>query len=63
MFNKIKRLSSTAKIHVFDYHNDILNPNRDLRSEIEQSFGPKGLGICLVSNVPNYSEKRIMLLL
>ncbi len=57
-----KLSSSRAKITVFDFQKDIMDPKRDLRREIEESYGPKGMGICLVSNIPDFVQKRSQLL-
>ena len=43
-------------------YNDLLNGNEDLPGAIQAAFGPSGLGILLISNVPGLAEKRRRLL-
>lgn len=51
----------TAGVVNLDY-NDLLNDSIDLSAEIERAYGPDGLGILTVSNVPQFAELRAQLL-
>ncbi|KAL4473132.1 hypothetical protein ABPG72_007362 [Tetrahymena utriculariae] len=42
---------------VFDY-SEISNKNLDLSDRIKEAYGPQGIGLCLVKNVPNYPKLR-----
>lgn len=50
-----------ASVVILDY-SQIINPKEDLRKEIERAYGPKGVGLALVKNVPGYEKKRKALL-
>jgi hypothetical protein len=41
---------------------ELLNQTADLSQKVEAAFGPNGLGICSVSGVPGFVEKREALL-
>jgi len=53
--------SQENRVVTFDYK-EISNPDADLTSKIENAFGPNGLGLCIVTGVPNFVEKRARLL-
>lgn len=42
-------------------YEDLVN-NTDVSAEIEQAYGPDGLGILTVSGVPDYERRRLRLL-
>lgn len=51
----------TAKIVEFDY-SELLNKETLLLDKIKEAYGPEGVGICLVRNIPGYVEARLNLL-
>mmetsp|Transcript_26127 Transcript_26127/g.22976 ORF Transcript_26127/g.22976 Transcript_26127/m.22976 type:complete len:143 (-) Transcript_26127:646-1074(-) len=53
---------STEELTVFFDYEEIINRDANLDEKIERAFGPEGLGLCIVKNVPNYVEKREKLL-
>ncbi|EGR32095.1 hypothetical protein IMG5_097090 [Ichthyophthirius multifiliis] len=50
-----------APIVIFDYE-DLKNRESILYEKIDKAFGPHGIGLCLVSNVPDYEKYRTALL-
>ncbi|KAL4469872.1 hypothetical protein ABPG72_011093 [Tetrahymena utriculariae] len=51
----------TAKIIEFDYA-ELADKGKPLYEKIKDAYGPEGVGICLVRNVPGYVEARKKLL-
>jgi hypothetical protein len=43
-------------------YEQLADPGADLSSQVEAAFGPEGLGICVVDNVPGYVDARATLL-
>lgn len=51
----------SAKIVEFDYA-ELVDKTKPLYEKIRDAYGPEGVGICLVRNVPGYVEARKNLL-
>lgn len=58
---RVMSLAHQARVVVLDYA-ALSDPKSDLSSELRTAFGPSGLGVCLVKNVPGYSALRTDLL-
>ena len=43
-------------------YEQLADPGADLSAQVEAAFGPEGLGICVVDNVPGYADARAKLL-
>lgn len=56
-----KKEVKTAKIVEFDYA-ELVDKALCLNDKIRDAYGPEGVGICLVRNVPGYVEARKKLL-
>jgi len=56
----VKYVSAESPVAKIDYQ-DLVN-NADLSASLKAGFGPEGLGIIVVSGVPNFVEKRQRLL-
>lgn len=42
---------------VFEYE-ELLNRESVLDDKIKQAYGPEGIGLCVVKNIPNYTNYR-----
>lgn len=60
MLKAVKRTVTTFNPVCIDYQS--LANSKNLDSEIEEGFGPQGLGIITVKNTPDYQAKRLALL-
>jgi len=49
--------TKTAQIVEFDY-TELLDKSKPLYEKIKNAYGPEGVGICLIKNIPGYVEAR-----
>ncbi|EFN54659.1 hypothetical protein CHLNCDRAFT_135248 [Chlorella variabilis] len=51
------QLSASSRVVVLRYE-DLANPDVDISAQLEEAYGPSGLGIATVSGVPGYEQLR-----